>query len=91
MSPAWPKKSDFLALPFAKLAATWLAKFCCCSCLNKLLNLEVDEKIELESRILAKKSLKKAFEVTSIELSMIRPEKVVYLEVVNWNRLNFQF
>jgi hypothetical protein len=51
--------------------------------LNKLLNLEVDEKIELESRILAKKSLKKAFEVTSIELSMIRPEKVIYLEVVN--------
>ena len=51
--------------------------------LNKLLNLEVDEKIELESRILAKKSLKNAFDVTSIELSMIRPEKVVYLEVVN--------
>ena len=51
--------------------------------LNKLLNLEIDEKIELESRILAKKSLKKAFEVTSIELSMIRPKKVVYLEVTN--------
>ena len=51
--------------------------------LNKLLNLEIDEKIELESRILAKKSLKNAFEVTSIELSMIRPKKVVYLEVTN--------
>lgn len=51
--------------------------------LTKTFNYELDENLSLSSRIQLKKSLKKAYENSSQSLSMIRPEKILNIEVAN--------
>ena len=51
--------------------------------LTKAFNYELDENLSLSSRIQLKKSLKKAYENSSQSLSMIRPEKIINIEVAN--------
>ena len=51
--------------------------------LTKTFNYELDENLSLSSRIQLKKSLKKAYENSSQSLSMIRPDKILNMEVAN--------
>jgi sortase (surface protein transpeptidase) len=51
--------------------------------LTKTFNYELDENLSLSSRIQLKKSLKKAYENSSQSLSMIRPDKILNIEVAN--------
>lgn len=52
--------------------------------LTKEFNYELDENLSLRSRIQLKKSLKEAYENSSQSLSMIRPDKILNVEVANW-------
>ena len=49
--------------------------------LTKSFNYELDENLSLGSRIQLKKSLKEAYQNSSKSLSMIRPEKILKIEV----------
>lgn len=49
--------------------------------LTKSFNYELDESLSLSSRIQLKKSLKEAYQNSSKSLSMIRPEKILKIEV----------
>tara|TARA_B100000963_G_C22565618_1_gene643540 strand:+ start:1172 stop:1441 length:270 start_codon:yes stop_codon:yes gene_type:complete len=49
--------------------------------LTKSFNYELDENLSLSSRIQLKKSLKEAYQNSSKSLSMIRPEKILKIEV----------
>ena len=49
--------------------------------LSQSFNLELDEHLSLNSRILLKKSLKDVYESTSQSLSMIRPNEILNIEV----------
>ncbi len=51
--------------------------------LTKEFNYELDENLSLRSRIQLKKSLKEAYENSSQSLSMIRPDKILNVEVAN--------
>ena len=51
--------------------------------LTKTFNYELDENLSLSSRIQLKKSLKKAYENSQQSLSMIRPDKILNIEVAN--------
>ncbi len=51
--------------------------------LTKAFNYELDENLSLGSRIQQKKSLKEVYENSSQSLSMIRPEEILNIEVVN--------
>lgn len=51
--------------------------------LTKAFNYELDENLSLSSRIQLKKSLKKAYENSSQSLFMIRPDKILKIEVAN--------
>ena len=51
--------------------------------LTKTFNYELDENLSLNSRIQLKKSLKEAYENSSKNLSMIRPDKILNIEVAN--------
>ncbi len=51
--------------------------------LTKAFNYELDENLSLNSRIQLKKSLKEAYENSSQSLSMIRPDEILTIEVVN--------
>ena len=51
--------------------------------LTKTFNYELDENLSLRSRIQLKKSLKEAYENSSQSLSMIRPDKILNIEVAN--------
>ena len=51
--------------------------------LTKSFNYELDENLSLRSRIQLKKSLKEAYENSSQSLSMIRPDEILNIEVVN--------
>ena len=52
--------------------------------LTKSFNYELDENLSLGSRIQLKKSLKEAYQNSSKSLSMIRPEKILKIEVSKW-------
>ena len=52
--------------------------------LTKTFNYELDENLSLSSRIQLKKSLKESYENSSERLSMIRPEEILNIEVINW-------
>ena len=51
--------------------------------LTKTFNYELDENLSLNSRIQLKKSLKEAYEYSSKNFSMIRPDKILNIEVAN--------
>ena len=51
--------------------------------LTKAFNYELDDNLSLKSRIQLKKSLKEAYENSLQSLSMLRPDKIVNIEVVN--------
>tara|TARA_B100000674_G_C37461724_1_gene742940 strand:- start:98 stop:367 length:270 start_codon:yes stop_codon:yes gene_type:complete len=51
--------------------------------LTKTFNYELDENLSLSSRIQLKKSLKESYENSSERLSMIRPEEILNIEVIN--------
>ena len=51
--------------------------------LTKAFNYELDENLSLNSRIQLKKSLKAAYENSSQSLYMMRPDKILKIEVAN--------